>query len=204
MKLSQTKKEDLSGLTPEQMATIVYGERYSEDTTADAALILGSSQRNATVRARGAVKMYREGRFPYVIPSGGVAWEFDGISMTEAEFMQKLLLTGGVPEEAILLENEATTTKENFIYGTLQLNRRLRLPNVRSVGVITSAFHMRRSMGLAKLLLPRSVTPIAMPVEIIEDPVSYVQTEYGSYWTRRELPLLWELIEQGLIDDIVY
>ncbi len=202
MKLSQVKKEELSCLTLEQKASIVYGAHYEDPGCVDVALILGSSQKNAMVRALGAAERYRTGCTKYLIPSGGVENTFDGVRMTEAEFMKELLLSHGVPREAILMENEATTTKENFIYGVLQLNRHLRIENVKRMGVITSAFHMRRSMGLAKLFLPSTVTAVAMPAETVKDPVAYVQTEYGAYWTEREIPLLWELIAKGLMDDI--
>ncbi len=204
MKVSQLTGEQLAELPPRQMAELVYGRRYDSQEEVDVALILGGSQHNATVRAKGAARLYREGRVPLLIPSGGVENTFDGERMTEAEFMRKILLAEGVPEEAILMENEATTTKENFLYGTLQFNRRLRLQNVKTVGVITSAFHMRRSMALAHLLLPRSVKAVAMPAEEIGDPVAYVQTEYGRYWTAREIPLMQEMITHGLMEDIEF
>ena len=115
--------------------------------------------------------------------------------------MADILLSLGVPEEAIILEEEATTTKENMIFGTLQINRRLKIQFTKSCMIVTSASHLRRSLALAKLYLPRSITISGCPAGSYEN---WANDERMSDAVKREIPLLAGLIGYGLIDDIEY
>jgi uncharacterized SAM-binding protein YcdF (DUF218 family) len=62
--------------------------------------------------------------------------------------MARYLIAGGVPEEQILLEDRATSTKENFEYSAEILAGKL--PETSSICFITSDFHIFRSGKLAK------------------------------------------------------
>ena len=75
-----------------------------------------------------AAQLYREGFAPYVLPSGRYAIgsgafagqisgsrEYSGRFETEWAFMRHILLENGVPERAILREDEATYTYQNAI-----------------------------------------------------------------------------------------
>ena len=66
---------------------------------------------------------------------------------TEAAVMARYLTAGGVPEGQILLEDRATSTKENFEYSAEILADQL--PPDASVCFITSDFHIYRSGKLA-------------------------------------------------------
>ena len=76
-----------------------------------------------------AAKLYREGYAPRILPSGRYAIgsggfvgqksgakEYSGSFDTEWAFMRHILLENGVPENAILREDEATYTYQNAIY----------------------------------------------------------------------------------------
>lgn len=76
-----------------------------------------------------AAKLYREGYAPRVLPSGRYAIgssgfvgqksgtrEYIGRFDTEWAFMRHVLMENGVPESAILREDEATYTYQNAIY----------------------------------------------------------------------------------------
>ena len=205
MKLSQMKVEDLPSLTVEEIAKIVFGGTYKEPTHADVALLLGTRPGWSEERALQAAKLYREGKVDYIMPSGGVEWETpSGETMSEAYYMAKILKENGVSEEAILIENEATTTKENMIYGVLQMNRQLKIRNVRTVCIVTSANHMRRSEGLAKLFLPRSVEISYSVSNPPKDPVAFLLEKNHEKIARHGVALMKGLIDDGLIDDIEY
>lgn len=205
MKLSQIKVEDLPSLTVEQIAEIVFGGTYEEPTHADVALLLGTRPGFAEERALQAAKLYREGRVDYIMPSGGVEWETpSGEIMSEAYYMANIMMENGVSKEAILIENEATTTKENMIYGVLQMNRQLKIRNVRTVCIVTSANHMRRSRGLAKLFLPRSVKISYSIANPPVDPIAFLLEGKNEKIARRGVALMKGLIDDGLIDDIEY
>lgn len=204
MNLSEISKDQFESLSDEQLATILYGASQDTCEYADVALVLGGNPNHCGERAYKAAELWREGRVGFLIPSGGVEWEFDGARISESAYLASILRAEGVPEEAILPENQATTTKENMLYGTIVLNRELKIQNVKTVCIVTSASHLRRSLGLAKLFLPRSVKIVGCPASLPVDPIAVLRTAHGRYWTMRELPLLKSLIDNGLIDDIEF
>ena len=158
MKLSQITTEQIKQLSDEQLHSIVFGGEGANNVMdvgcADVALLLGTRPDIAKERA----ELYLGGRVRHIIPTGGVEWETDGRTVSEARYMADILCSLGVPEDAITLEEEARTTKENMIFGTFQINRRLRLQHTKTCMIVTSASHLRRSLALAGLLLPRSMT----------------------------------------------
>ncbi len=156
MKMSELTPEAVQQLTPAQKWDICCSGIRDEGECAEAALLLGSRPDRAAERALAAAELYRQGRVRTIIPTGGPRWEFRGGMLTEAEIMSLILRENGVPDEAIVPENEAQTTAENMICGTLQMLRRYhRIPD--SVIIVTSVTHMKRSMALAKALLPRKI-----------------------------------------------
>ena len=204
MKLSEIKKEEFESLSNEQLAEILYGVSRDDGECADVALVLGGNPNHCGERAYKAAELWHAGRVKTLIPSGGVKWNFDGREISEAEYLANILRKEGVPEEAILVEDRATTTKENMLYGTILFNKAFKIQNVKSVMIVTSASHLRRSLGLGKLFLPRSVKVTGCPASVPEDPIAVLNTEHGRYWAMRELPLLKSLIDNGLIDDIEF
>ena len=100
---------------------------------ADVILIPGSRKISHTLRA---AELYRAGYAPYVLPSGkyGVALgaflplkeplcsEYPGAFESEWQLHQAVLLKQGVPEAAILREDQATYTWENAQFSRDVLN----------------------------------------------------------------------------------
>ena len=79
--------------------------------------------------AEKAAELYRNGFAPKILPSGRysiTAGRFTGVLdkkecycgtyKTEWDFLKDVLMQNGVPEEAILKEDQATYTYENAIY----------------------------------------------------------------------------------------
>ncbi len=202
MKLSEIKAEELINLNIEQMGRILYDGCKDDGEQADVALLLGGAPERLVERAKKAAELYRLGRVTYIIPSGGVEWEYQNEKISEAHLMERILRENGVPEEAILLENEARTTKENMIYGTLQLNRKLKIQNVKAVCIVTSASHMRRSLALANLFLPRSVKVTGCPASIPENIPELMREKSAQKWAQREIALIKGLVDCGLMEDV--
>ena len=201
MKLSQITIEQIKQLSDEQLHSIVFGgEGANSECTcggcADVALLLGTRPDIAKERAVAAAELYLGGRVRHIIPTGGVEWETDGRTVSEARYMADILRALGVPDDAVTLEEEARTTKENMICSTLQINRCLRLQHTKTCMIVTSASHLRRSLALAKLLLSRSMEiwgfsagcAAATPRETLLS----------------EAELMHGLIACGLIEDIEY
>lgn len=86
-----------------------------------------------------AARVYRAGKAPLIVASGGS--EPDVSAMPEAEAMAGFLAELGVPPTAILREGRSRNTRENAEFTAALLRGR----QVRSVLLVTSALHMRRA-----------------------------------------------------------
>ncbi len=96
----------------------------------------------ASDRVLHAARLFRAGRAPLVVPSGGrVPWS--AAARTEAAEMADLLAEWGVPREAIVLEEKARTTSENAV----ETAKLLRARGIRGVLLVTSSLHMRRALA---------------------------------------------------------
>ena len=114
------------------------------DGTFDAIVVLGCRVNPGGVpshalerRAEHAARLYREGRAPLVVVTGGVG-EY---GPSEASVAAGVLARAGVPREAILLEDSSTSTWENASFA------RERFGGGR-VLVVTDAFHTFRAQRI--------------------------------------------------------
>lgn len=201
MKITEAKKETLMALSPREKYDFVCGDIRDDGMSAPVALLLGGNPNNARNRALAAAELYRAGRVPYIIPSGGVKWDIDGEMISESHFMKRILMENGVPEETIILENQATTTVENMIFGTLQIYRKLKFKNAPHVIIVTSEAHMKRSMALAKAIMPRALTFSAYPAFHNAPTDEWFESEANLKALDTEVRLLKDLADSGFIED---
>ncbi|WP_345111236.1 YdcF family protein [Hymenobacter algoricola] len=98
---------------------------------------------NGADRLTNALWLYRAGRIRRLIISGG-SGAVGAVAHTEARDLYTLLRLAGVPAAHILLEERSRNTRENA-----QLTKALlaRHPDIKSLVLITSAFHQRRALG---------------------------------------------------------
>jgi len=205
MRVSQLDARRLGELSVEEVDRIVFDDCTDCGAKAAAAILLGGNPNVLRERASAAARLYREGRVPYIIPTGGVAWDTDMGRMTEAERMQQYLLEFGVPQEAILLENQATTTRENMIFATLLIERRLKPRGPFDLIVVTSPAHLRRSMAIAKMYLPRTASIAGCSGDCPQGmPGVWHRDDYQITRVQRELGLIKEQIDQGDMEDIEF
>ena len=202
MKITEIKKETLMALSPREKYEFVCGDIIDDGKSAPVALLLGGNPNNARNRALAAAELYRAGRVLYIIPSGGVKWDIDGEQISESHFMKRILTENGVPEEAIILENQATTTVENMIFGTLQIYRKLKFKNADHVIIVTSEAHMKRSMALAKSLMPRMLTLSAYPAFHNAPTDEWFAEEANLKALDTEVRLLKDLADSGVIENM--
>jgi len=204
MNMSEMTEQELLSLSPEQKWELVCGGIRDDGKAADFALLLGSRPKFAKERALAAAELYHAGRVKYIVPSGGVKWEIEeegGSLLSEAMYMAKILLKAGVPEEAILLENEATTTKENMLYGAILINRKSKFKGDKGIIIVTSQIHMKRSLALAKTFLPRMAEISAYPSFPPESKEEQLISDEYLWYLDRGLSLSKGLVEHGIIED---
>lgn len=99
--------------------------------------------------ARHAARLYAQGYAPLVLPSGrypkpvGTFLDPEGKNRrTEWEYLHDILIEAGVPEQAILKEDQATFTWENAIYSKRLLE--LMQIHVKKAIIACQAYHARR------------------------------------------------------------
>ena len=202
MWLSEIDRSELMALTAMQKWDIICSGIGDDGERGEFALLLGTSHEHSVERALAAAKLYNSGRVGYVLPSGGVRWEHEGEMVSEAEFMSEILLREGVPEDAIILENEATTTRENMIYGTLWINRKTKFNDVDSIIIVTTLVHMKRSLALARAFMPRKVRISAYPSYPGEDKETWLSRAENMLMLDTELSIIKELVDNRIVEDM--
>jgi len=100
--------------------------------------IVAVSGGDTTARTNEAIKLYQNGWAPKLVFSGAAQ---DKSGPSNAAVMRRLALAAGVPESAILIEDQSTTTEENA-----QNTQSIFADNhISSVILVTSAYHQRRA-----------------------------------------------------------
>ena len=125
-----------------------------ETPTADAIVVLGGGVGgpapprisvdlwDAADRVLHAARLYRAGKAPVVLATGGVM-PWLGLELPEAASMQTLLEEWGVPGASILLEGASRNTHENAVFSKQLLAEH----GLQRVLLVTSALHMRRALA---------------------------------------------------------
>lgn len=142
---------------------------------ADVIFVPGSRKIEHAIRA---AELYRAGYAPYVLPSGRYATTygcFRGVPEryradypdeyeTEWAFLRAVLMKHGVPETAILRENQATYTWENATLSRDVLEKAGITPKTAILSC--HAFHARRALMYYQAAMPETrfiVCPTATP-----------------------------------------
>lgn len=111
-----------------------------------------------------AAYLYRQGKAPYILVSGGQTLKRPGLQSTPAEDMAELLSSLGVPEHALWLEPTSRNTYENALY----CRRILESKGIHRILLVTSALHMPRSIALFR----------KQGLEVIAAPTDFTVTQY--------------------------
>lgn len=130
----------------------------------DCIIVLGSIKA-AKYRVPVAAKAFFSGRSEKIMLCGGKMRNFSGESMTEADNMYKKALGLGIPETSIIIENSSQNTIENILCSLLKLQRSMWLNKVKSVLLVATTYHMRRSLHIAKYLFPSHISVYPRPAD---------------------------------------
>ena len=112
-------------------------------------IILGSN--NCGYKVEKALKLCTDKANTHFIVSGGNMHM--NKKQTEAEFMADMLINNDVPKENVHMENISINTYENFKYSFEMIEDLFKnddLIKYKKIGVITSAFHLKRSKTIVK------------------------------------------------------
>ncbi len=120
---------------------------------ADAILVLGSFDPHAAVYA---ASLWKAGLAPVVIMSGGIAHRGGvldtGWDRSEARVFADVAIGEGVPQEAMLLEECAQNTGDNFIFGAA-IAEQAKIP-LKKLLVVAKPYMTRRGFATGRRLKP--------------------------------------------------
>lgn len=199
MKISQV---DINTLSDDALEKLIF-TLPNESTVphCQCALVLGTSNPNVD-RTPEAVRCYKAGLCDKLVFSGGVYWDTEYGRVTEAEYMRLYALEQGVPDEDIILDNLARTTIENMICGTLAMHRAYEyVSEVKDVLIITSLYHMRRSLLIAEAILPRSMRIHGISAHGLVEKEDWRVTELGRRRVYSETGFIKAMAQHGLTPD---
>jgi len=138
----------------------IYWQSRSDQTRqVEAIVVLGAAQYDGRptpvlqARLDKVLALYREGIAPLIVVTGG---RQEGDRFTEAEASRDFLVSEGVPERAIILENEGRSSWQSME----GVNRLLDERGVQRILLVSDGFHLLRLKLMAKHL---GFTPFAAP-----------------------------------------
>jgi uncharacterized SAM-binding protein YcdF (DUF218 family) len=110
-----------------------------------------------------AGKLYKDGKAPHILLSGGnITWLY-GRTTTPAEDMAAILDLMDVPRDAMWLQQKSQNTYEDALYSSQMLKEK----GIQRVILVTSSQHMPRSVALFK----------HQGIDVIPAPVDYSVTQ---------------------------
>ncbi|KPL82719.1 hypothetical protein SE15_11660 [Thermanaerothrix daxensis] len=110
-----------------------------------------------------AARLYKQGKAPHLLLSGGYISWLSQRGSTPAEEMADLMQLIGIPNEALWLQPRSQNTYEDALYSA----EILRAKGIRKIILVTSAQHMPRSVALFE----------HQGFEVIPAPTDYTVTE---------------------------
>ena len=150
--------------TDEIIDRVLFDNIVDTGENADCIIVLGSTKASL-YRIPVAARAYRNSRASKILLSGGVVRDFAEGKMSEADHMKLHALKLGVKCEDIVLEKISQNTVENMLGTLIELQRAFWLNKVRKVLLVTTTFHMRRSLSLARYLFPKHIEVIPCPAD---------------------------------------
>ncbi len=198
MLVSKIKEEDL---TLEVIDKLLFQGFEDTGENVDCIIVLGSTKASK-YRIPVAVDTYHTGRSQKLLLCGGKLRDFPTGKYSEAEHMRKTALELGVNEEDIILENSSQNTIENILYALIELQRSFWLNKIHSVLLVTTTYHMRRSMAIARYLFPEHISIIPCPANDTNTRrENWMNTPVGIERVKREAMKIVQYVVEGVISD---
>lgn len=188
-------------LTSEIIDSLLFDGIEDDGGEVDCIIVLGSIKAYK-YRVPVAAKAYLSGRSKTVMLCGGSVREFAEGQMSEAEHMLRYMMELGVPEDSIILENNSQNTIENVLYALVELQRSMWLNHVSKILLVTTAYHMRRSLHLARYLFPNHIELHACPADdTATRRDTWMNTDIGVKRVRDEVFNIVNYVNNGVFPD---
>jgi uncharacterized SAM-binding protein YcdF (DUF218 family) len=154
-----------------------FGKKHSSIQHADAAIVLGAAigSPSAYNRAFAAARLAEAGNVEIIVTAGGRIAERD---ISEAQYMARVIKSNIIENTEIILEEQSGNTYENI------KNAKKKIPNAKSVVIVSDEFHLARGVILAKRAGFETVYWTA------PKPSYYEQSELRRYYIREMLAMI--------------
>jgi len=198
MLVSKIKEADL---TAEIVDRLLFRDLEDTGENVDCIIVLGSIKA-AKYRVPVAVDAYRAGRANIMMLCGGKLRNFPDGHYSEAEHMRQAALKLGVMDDSIILENTSQNTVENIRNALIELQKAFSLHKVKSVLLVTTTYHMRRSLAIARSLFPEHIFVIPCPADDNNTRRNnWMNTPAGIERARSEAMKIVSYVASGVIQD---
>lgn len=188
-------------LTNEIVDKMLFEGLKDEGQKVDCIIVLGSLKA-AQYRVPVAADAFRSGRSEKIMLCGGALRDALGESMSEAELMRQRALELGIPSASIIMENASQNTIENILFSMIELQRSFWLNNVKGVLLVTTSYHMRRSLQIARYLYPTHIQVYPCPADDTNTRRdNWMKSEAGMKRARAEVLNIVRCVKNGVIPD---
>lgn len=189
---------DKDHLTDEIIDKVLFEGIEDTGENADCIIVLGSNKA-PLYRLPVAEKAYLEGRAPKILLSGGIV---NGVVKGNAEDMRDKAIELGVKPDDIIIENESQNTVENMICSLLALQRAFWINKVNRVMLVTTTYHMRRSLEVSRYLFPDHIKVIPCPADDNNTKRdNWMESEEGRKRATSEAVKIINCVNDGLFPD---
>lgn len=202
MKLSEIKKSDiLFRSKSSDLEKIVFEQENNIlKKRCDVGVVFGGISM-LPYRVDQAATLYQEGLIDKILVTGGIGFLNTDRKIPEALKMQNYLLSLGIPNSDILVEQNSRNTFENTFYSMELLQDDYNLDDI-NIALITSDFHIRRCLGLFSQYLNSDNLFGSGVVDGKTDIGSWKNTLYGKRLILQEAMLLCRYVKQSMIPDM--
>ena len=190
-----------NSLSEEQFRQVVFAGIENNIYDSDAAIVLGANPLHCTTRIQIANEWIKQVNCKAMVLSGGVKHRLGDNLISESNFMLLEALRVGIPRQILVIDNNARSTIENMICSLFELRMYFEMPDLRSVTIITEPYHMKRSLIIAKLFLPRYIKIGGFSGEKKQE-YNFQTDDELKKCVQNEAICLQQLILAGMADDI--
>ncbi|MGD8188461.1 YdcF family protein [Brevibacillus ginsengisoli] len=148
---------------------------------ADVAIVLGAAvwgdqpSPGLKERLNKSLWLYQQKFVPKILVSGGLG---NGKPISEAAAMKQYLLAKGVPEEAILIEDQSHDTYQNLLNSKQIMERH----QLQTALIVSHEFHLARAVDIARTLQMKA-DPVLVDSQVLSIPYYYAREVLAyTYW----------------------
>lgn len=188
-------------LSNETINKIIFDDIKYHETKSKYAIVFGHPE-YLSFRVQKAIDLYKSDKIEKIILSGGIGKNDNVSTESEAIKMKRIAVMQEIPESDLILEDKSTTTIEN-VQNVAKYFEQHTDDDEKSITLISSIWHMRRCLAIAKkYLLMFDNFYFAPAYDNVAEENTWMNTEVGQKLVGDEIYYLRKHIMQNRIADL--